>query len=654
VNNGYEWCAEEVGSQIEKFTGIELKDFPLLAERIRKFENLYIPSVAELPLAAKADRGLLELLRIESLIVVPMVSGKAVTGLLGFDWVSEGKSWPDDTVALIKIVGEIFVNALERKRAEEALRESEEKYRTITSTAQDGIIMSDSEGNISYWNPAAERIFGYTKEEAIGRELHIFHGPDRYSKGYKMEFKKFRKTEQGMAAGKTLELWGIKKDGTEFPIELSVSTVQIAGKWHTTGIIRDITDRKQAEEEKKKLETQLQQSQKMEAIGTLAGGIAHDFNNILFAIIGFSEIAMDDVPEGSMARANMKEVLTASMRAKGLVKHIIAFSRQAEQERMPLQIQPIVKEALELLRASLPSTIEISQNIDKECGAVLAEPTQIHQVVMNLCANAYHAMREDGGVLEVTLAEVDIDSSVLDSNLDLNPGPYLGLTVSDTGHGMERVVTERIFEPYFTTKGMGEGTGMGLSVVHGIVKSYGGDIRVYSEPGKGTTFHVYLPRIATSAIAPETVSAEPAPRGKERILFVDDEVQIVHMMREMLERLGYHVTARTSSVEALEAFRAQPEKFDLVITDQTMPNMTGVELSKELMRIRPNIPIILCTGFSEVISEEEAKAIGIRDYVMKPVVQTQIANRIRQVLNQEKEKGRRCSSNGNAPADAKA
>jgi CheY-like chemotaxis protein len=376
----------------------------------------------------------------------------------------------------------------------------------------------------------------------------------------------------------------------------------------------------------------------MEAIGTLAGGIAHDLNNILYPIIGYTEMTMDDVPEDSVPRSNLEEVLKAANRAKGLVQQILAFSRQIEQERKPLKIQPIIKEALKLLRASLPSTIKITQNIDEDCASTLADTIQIHQVMMNLCTNAYQAMHDKGGVLEVALTEVDIGSGNLDPDLVLNPGQYLRLTVSDTGHGMEHAVMERVFHPYFTTKGPGGGTGMGLAVVHGIVKGYGGDITVYSEREKGTTFHVYLPRIDTGTLEPKTIFKDLVQKGNERILFVDDEAQIVRMVQQMLERLGYHVTARTSSVEALEAFRAQPDKFDLVITDLTMPNMTGTELTPKLVEIRPDIPIILCTGFSEVIAEEKAKAIGIREYLMKPVVQSEIAKSIRRVLDQGKKK----------------
>ncbi|MBW1740158.1 MAG: response regulator [Deltaproteobacteria bacterium] len=396
----------------------------------------------------------------------------------------------------------------------------------------------------------------------------------------------------------------------------------------------ELTERKRAEEAKAKLQAQLQQAQKMEAMGTLAGGIAHDFNNILFAILGFAEMTRDDMPEGSLARANLEEVITAAKRARDLVQQMLTFSRQVDQERKPLQIHLIVKEVLKLLRASLPTTIEIRQNIQSQSSTILADPTQIHQVMMNLCTNAYYAMRERGGVLEVSLSEIDVDldAEALPQHLDMKPGPYVKLTVSDTGPGMEPAVLERIFDPYFTTKGLGEGTGMGLAVVHGIVKGHGGGITVHSKLGQGTTFHVYLPRFE-SAVAPEARTAEPIPKGKEHILFVDDEEQLVRMAHQALKRLGYEVTVRTSSVEALEAFRAQPDKFDIVITDQTMPNMTGIGLAKELLRIRPDIPIILCTGFSEAITPERAKAMGIREFIMKPIVTSDIAKSIRRVLD---------------------
>ena len=391
----------------------------------------------------------------------------------------------------------------------------------------------------------------------------------------------------------------------------------------------DITERKQ-------LQTQLQQALKMEAIGKLAGGIAHDFNNVLYSIIGYTELTMDDVPEGSLARKNLKEVFKGAMRAKDMVQQILAFSRKDDTQKKPIKVQSVVKEALKLLRTSIPSTIEIRQSIDADCGPVLADPTQIHQVIMNFATNAYQAMLEKGGVLELTLMEEEIGSD--DSDFDLDPGTYLKLTVSDTGYGMDNVVMGKIFDPYFTTRGPGEGTGMGLAVVHGIVKSHGGNITVYSELGEGTAFSVYLPLIETRPVEPKVISAELAPTGTERILFVDDEEYIVLMTQQILERLGYQVTSRTSSVEALAAFKAKPNEYDLVITDMTMPNMTGVELVPRLKEIRSDIPIIICTGFSEMIDEDKAKAVGIREYVMKPIVIEEIAKTIRKVLDERQEK----------------
>jgi signal transduction histidine kinase/ActR/RegA family two-component response regulator len=381
----------------------------------------------------------------------------------------------------------------------------------------------------------------------------------------------------------------------------------------------------------KKMEAQLQQAQKMEAIGTLAGGIAHDFNNILTPIIGCTELSLDDVPRETVLYENLQQILQAGIRAKDLVQQILTFSRQADQELKPLRVQTIVKEVLKLTRSTLPSTIEINQYISNKCGLVTADSTKVHQIAMNLITNAYHAM-DEGGKLNVTLKEVELGADDMKDS-SMTPGPYVCLTVADTGIGMEQPVLDRIFDPYFTTKEKDKGTGLGLAVVHGIVKSYGGDIWVYSEPGEGTTFHVYLPVIRSRVGTEEIEAVTPVQKGTERILLVDDEKPIVRMETQMLEGLGYHVTTRTSSIEALEVFMANPDKFDLVITDTTMPNMTGVQLSQKLLEIKPDFPIIICTGFSEKIDDEKAKAMGISGYVTKPVVKSELAKTIRVVFD---------------------
>jgi signal transduction histidine kinase/ActR/RegA family two-component response regulator len=392
---------------------------------------------------------------------------------------------------------------------------------------------------------------------------------------------------------------------------------------------------KKVEEHTKALaqsERQLQQVLKIQAIGTLAGGIAHDFNNILFPIVGFTELTMDEVPEDSSAHKNLEEILKSANRAKDLVQQILTFSRQSGHERKPIKIQYIIKEALKLLRASIPATIEIVHELDENYGAISGDAIQIHQIIMNLCTNAYQAMQETGGKLEVRLAEVDINYVEAIEITGLTPGRYLQLTVKDEGCGMEPAILDRIFEPYYTTKAPGQGAGLGLSVIHGMVKNHGGDITVSSTPGKGSAFHVFLPLIDEIDEETKTNSFSEAAGGNEHILLVDDEEQIVALMQQMLENLGYRVTARTDGQEALKVFAQHPEEFDLVITDMTMPHITGDRLAQKLIGIKPDIPIILCTGFNETITEEKALSRGIQKFIMKPVVKSELASAIRAVL----------------------
>jgi signal transduction histidine kinase/ActR/RegA family two-component response regulator len=385
--------------------------------------------------------------------------------------------------------------------------------------------------------------------------------------------------------------------------------------------------------ERKRMEEQLGRSQKMEALGTLAGGVAHDFNNIAMMMIGHTQLAMKHTPQGSPARQNLQKVLSAGKRAGELVKQIRTFSRQSKQERKPVQLQSLVKEVMTLLRASLPSTIEIRQDISEDAGSILADPTQMHQILMNLCANAEHAMRESGGVLDVGVDAVTVDETMAAHHPELHPGRHVRLRIGDTGHGMEPEILERVFEPFFTTKEVGQGTGMGLAVVHGIIASYGGAVSVESTPGEGTNVTIYLRRI--DGVAENEIQAEEATvHGKERILFVDDEDDIVDVVRESLGDLGYDVVGKNNGTEALETFRTVPDGFDLVITDQTMPNMTGEVLAGELRRIRPDIPIILCTGFSHVVDAEKAKAMGIDAFCMKPFLPQELSLTVRKVLEQ--------------------
>ena len=420
-------------------------------------------------------------------------------------------------------------------------------------------------------------------------------------------------------------------DGHTFFITLQ----PIVGSGYVNAYGLNITERKKAEKEKMELELQLSQKQKMEAIGTLAGGIAHDFNNILGAIQGYLELSLDDLPEESAVHDNLEQIQLCVNRAAKLAKQILIFSRkdQQEKEKEPVQISSIIKEVLGMLRSSLPATIKICRKIRADSSMVLADPTQIHQVLVNLCTNASHAMREAGGLLEVSLKDVNLESETRIGDEHLAPGPYVKLSVSDSGCGMEKDVVERIFEPFFTTKKEDEGTGLGLSVVHGIIKSHDGAIAVSSTPGEGTTFDIFLPKIESGEIQ-EPQSSESTIREREVILLVDDEEMMLDATGQILERLGFEVVAKTSSIDALEAFQEEPDEFDLVITDQVMPNMTGTQLARNLISIRPDIPVILCSGFPQNVCSEELKTIGMKEFIVKPISKQEIATIIRKVLDE--------------------
>ena len=524
-----------------------------------------------------------------------------------------------------KVIGiASFVSDItERVQANEGLRKSEEKFRTLFHTSPNAITLTSAENGVYIdVNDGFTKMLGYSKEDVIGKtsaELNIWN-----------DFK----DRELLASG--LKKYGLVDDleadfkGKNGQIKsgiMSAHLLNIENKNIIFAITRNVT-------EQRKLESQLQQSQRMESIGTLAGGIAHDFNNILSPIVGYTEMVLLDTPEDSPVRDSLNQVYTSALRAKDLVNQILTFSRQDSSELMLMKMQPIVKEALKLIRSTIPTTIEIKQDINPDCGVIKADPTQIHQIVMNLATNAYHAMEETGGELKVSLKEMEFGALDL-INPDMVPGIYACLIVADTGVGMDKNLIDKIFDPFFTTKTIGRGTGMGLSVVHGIVTAMGSAIHVYSEPGKGTEFHVYLP--VEKNLSEEQVihSTAPIQGGTEQILLVDDEEVILIMEKRMLERLGYQVTSRTSSLEALEAFRANPDKFDLIITDMAMPNMPGDKLSAELTKIRPGIFILLCTGFSQTMSEEKAALMGIKGFLFKPIVMKDLARKIRDVLDKK-------------------
>jgi len=513
----------------------------------------------------------------------------------------------------------VFLDITERKQSEFLLKESEEKFRNFTEQSLVGFYIIQ-DGVFKYANPKFAEIFGYTIDECADMSFHQLVFPEDLA----MVEGQIRRRLTGETKSVQYAFRGVKKTGEVIHVEIYGSFLIFKGKPAAIGTMLDIT-------KKMELEKLVSQSQRMESIGTLAGGIAHDFNNILFPIVGHTEILLEDISEDSPLRESLNEIYTASLRARNLVQQILAFSRQGKSELKLMKMQPIIKEVLKLIRSTIPTTISINQNLQPGCGAVKADPTQIHQILMNLTTNAYHAMEENGGELEVTLKEIKLDEHVLISS-DIKPGSYACLTIADTGIGMDNNLIDKIFEPFFTTKENGKGTGMGLSVVHGIVKSMNGEIQVDSEPGKGTEFHIFLPIVKSDFEKQETQTNEPILGGIERILLVDDEKSIIALERQSLTRLGYQVTSFTSSLEALEAFRTNPDKFDLIITDMTMPNLPGDKLAAEFIKIRFDIPILLCTGFSESMSEEKIKSIGIKGLLLKPIIKKDLAKKIREVL----------------------
>jgi PAS domain S-box-containing protein len=561
----------------------------------------------------------------------PIFRQEQVTDVHGAERFFDTYKFPISTGSSSSLLGGIAVDVTERKLAIEALQESEHKYRVLIDTTDTGYVILDADGRVCDANQEYARISGHSDpRQILGRcvtEWTAEH--DRARNAGKIG----ECLEKGWVRHLTID--HVMDGGSLTPIEINAAVMKTMDGKRIVALCRDITERKLAQEEREKLEARLSHAHKMEAVGTLAGGIAHDFNNILAAIIGYSEIALTIVPPFSPIQRHLQQVLHAGQRAKDLVRQILTFSRmQPYQERIPVVVAPILREALNLLRATLPATIEIRRNIHSELGAALANPTEIHQVLVNLCTNAGQAMEQEGGTLEVGLREIilGVDLEKAGTPPDLKPGKYLKLTVSDTGSGIDPENLDRIFDPYFTTKEIGKGSGLGLSVVHGIVKRHEGGMAVSSRPGSGTTVTVYLPEIERKKSSQETID-DPVPGGEGKILFVDDEKALADIGQRILEHLGYSVVATTSSTDAYEIFRARPDYFDLVITDYTMPLMTGADLAVKVMRVRPDMPVILCTGFTERITEEDAKDMNIRAFVLKPLNLRDMAQVVKGVLN---------------------
>lgn len=545
---------------------------------------------------------------------------------------TEGPTTPLPEEETLRLYSERLVRKLEQKMLEAEANANEvqaerKKFQLLAEELPLGLALIGSDDTTHYLNPRFTELFGYSQTDLPNLQTgleKVFPDP-----GYRHEI---------------MTQWQKIKNSRSFPMTVPW-TVQFRCR---NGVVKQVRIRPvflakgeqlvtyEDVSEQIQLEEKLRQSQKMESIATLAGGIAHDFNNILAAVMGHAGLIEREAQPGSEIVNDARSILQATERARQLVGHIMTFSRQKEHVKAPMVLYLVVKEVLSLMRATLPATIEIRQNINND-GVVLADSTQMHQVVLNLCTNSYHAMRKTGGILEVSMTRTVLTPEDAGRIPGLTEGPYLMITVKDTGCGMTPEVKARIFDPYFTTKGEGEGTGLGLSVTHGIIKSHHGAIDVSSEPGVGSTFRVYLPEVKSLVEKPGESSLEPLPTGHERILLVDDEVSLTRCFQQMLATLGYQSATKNSATDALEEFRKNPDAFDLVITDLTMPKMTGFQLATEILHLRADIPIILCSGTGDGITADEVISKGFKGLIKKPFSLRGIAQAVRRSLDHSRE-----------------
>ncbi|MHB8108703.1 MAG: MASE3 domain-containing protein [Syntrophorhabdaceae bacterium] len=580
----------------------------------------------------------------ESVALIPLRTGQKTYGIIQLNDPEKGRFslrfinfWETLAGYLSVALGKIDSDEALKKahdRLEQRVKErtselerSRERFRTLAELLPETVFEMHKDGRITYVNARGLQMFGYSVEDLHrGIEFRELIAESDYDRAVK--------NIHGIIRGEPREgneYTAIRKDGGHFPVFLHSSRIEQEGTiMGLRGIIVDMTESRIAETERKRLEEELHQAHKMEAIGTLAGGIAHDFNNMLAVIIGNAELAMDDLPQGDALRYNVEAIFKAGKRGRDLVRQILTFSRKNEPQQKNQHIIPLIQESFQLLRASIPSIIEIKLDIKTKSDTVKVNEAQFQQILVNLCTNATHAMKDRGGLLVVSLED---ETLLPNDSSDREVRDYLRLTVSDSGTGMEQDLIRKIFDPYFTTKKIGEGTGMGLSVVHGIVKAHNGFITVHSEPGKGSSFDVLLPKPKDPAPIVQTSEVEPVMGGEGRILFVDDESDVMLMATAMLTKLGYNVASFADSQAALDAFTRDPFNYDLIITDQSMPRLTGVMLTKRVKAIRPDVPVLLCTGYSETVSAEEAKAQGIEGYIMKPFMKNDMATAIRNVLD---------------------
>jgi len=592
------------------------RDIALEGKTVRVFKDEHEPTFLILP-AHPQVRGFLG---------IPIRTGMRTYGLIYVaDKLSDLEFTEDDLRFLSTIAAKLalaYENVLRYREIRERTakleyevgqrKQAEDRFRLLIETAPTGILICDEKGRITEGNAQLQRMFGYTREELVGQAVEMLV-PEQHRGGHVGHRAAYVSSPQTRPMGVGMELRGRRKDATTFPLEISLGPLVTAeGTWISSTVV-DISERK-------KLEQQLQVSQRLESVGQLAAGIAHDFNNILTAITGNVKLALTGLPADHPVHQSLAEIQKGSLRATQLVRQILTFGRQDAPKRQVIKLAPVVEEALKLLRAGLRAGIEIRTHLDSGLPDVFADATQIHQIVMNLATNAADAMaKQSVGVLEIRSEPVIVDADLARTTPELHEGSYVRLSIRDSGCGMDKATTARIFEPFYTTKPLGEGTGLGLSVVHGIMKTHGGAITVYSEVGKGTVFQLYLPAAKEAAADTRPLQTQGELRGHgERVLYVDDEEPLVFLMTRMLTQLGYKVTGCTEPEKALETLRSRPHDFDVVVSDLSMPQMSGIDLAREILQTRPGMPILIASGYIRPEDNERVRSLGLPDLLLKP------------------------------------